>query len=166
MHVKDSTDKNILVDYGYIMHHNGVNKKYYKVLEDINTQLSEKQGSLNFEKIVDDYMKNPKDRFKIIQQIEEQVDTEFGKKFYERVKDTPQMKLYTQYSEYLFMNCCQRPTDISKANLEKLMHECGFNTNIDEFIGNQDFYNNSSIKFKDYFSSIFEEALSKLSQLA
>ena len=137
MNIKDSAGNDILVEFGYIIPKSRKIKDLHYFIIDVNEEILKEKQTINYDKIVKLYEENPKKRFQIIHDLQrfydEGFDTDLYKTFYERTKNTPQMRLNNDYSWYLFakeitddsiMPASERLQKAKAA--QKAFNECGF----------------------------------------
>ena len=76
------------------------------------------------------------------------------------------MRLYNDYSEYMFAKCTANEEIISTADkLEKAKQafaDCGFKGDIEDFIGTQSNYNAYASRFNDFTSAAFDKMLAMI----
>ena len=171
MYIKDANGNAILVDFGYIIpkkHKYGSDVQF--LTNRVNLRIEQEKAEMDLDSLVKMYKENPKLRFQIIQNLQESTDSkhtkEFFKAFYEQIKDTPQMRLCNDYSEYMLAKCTANEEVITTADkLQKAKQafaDCGFKGDIEDFIGTQDNYNLYINRFNDFASPVFEKLFSMM----
>jgi len=187
MCVAAADGERVLVDFGWIVPTSRRQNGVYGFKAEISELIKEEQAMLNFDKLLHQYNTNPSLRFSIISRIEKYGDKDFCSKFYEATKNTPQMKLYTDYAEFLaqkaFVNS-QKTHSLSRLNpfggtslagnktsnytpsvtensLQDTFRKCGFEGDINDFINIQRDSNPYASNFRDFLTPMFDDLFSK-----